>query len=88
MGGAGRCAQPVCGAGEDGPHDLLALPDGNFTMVGFMADTMNFGGPDLVSAGERDIFLATLDPERAVVRLRARGWQCLRRRVKWRAQTS
>jgi hypothetical protein len=49
------------GTGEDGPHDLLALPTGDVAVVGFMAATMNFGGPDLVSAGERDIFLATLD---------------------------
>jgi hypothetical protein len=50
------------GPGDDGPHDLVALPNGDFTVTGFMADTMDFGGPDLVSAGERDIFLATFDP--------------------------
>lgn len=50
------------GAGEDGPHDLMIDPaTDDILLTGFMAETMNFGGPDLVSAGERDMFMARLD---------------------------
>jgi hypothetical protein len=49
------------GPGEDEVHDLALQANGDIVMVGGMADTMSLGGPDLVSAGERDIFVATLD---------------------------
>ncbi|WP_106390773.1 nucleotide-binding protein [Enhygromyxa salina] len=52
------------GSGDDGVHDLEVQPvTNNIVLTGYMSETMSFGGPDLVSAGERDIFLATLDPD-------------------------
>ncbi|KIG17672.1 cell surface protein [Enhygromyxa salina] len=50
------------GPGEDGVHDLKVNDQtGDIVMVGFMSNSMNFGGPNLVSAGLRDIFLTTID---------------------------
>lgn len=51
------------GPGEDEVHDLALQSNGDIVLVGGMAGTMSFGGPDLVSAGERDIFVTTLDPD-------------------------
>jgi hypothetical protein len=49
------------GPGEDEVHDLQLQPTGEIVLVGGMAETMSFGGPDLVANGGRDIFVATLD---------------------------
>lgn len=49
------------GAGNDELHDLRVQKVGDIVMVGSMSETVDFGGGDLVSAGGRDIFLATLD---------------------------
>ncbi|WP_106094595.1 nucleotide-binding protein [Enhygromyxa salina] len=52
------------GPGEDGVHDLKVNDQtGDIVMLGFMSNSMSFGGPNLVSAGMRDIFLATLDED-------------------------
>jgi hypothetical protein len=61
-------AKSFGGPGNDGVHDLRVQPQtGNIVLIGYMAESMSFGGPPLVSAGERDIFLATLDPNGAHV---------------------
>jgi hypothetical protein len=50
------------GSGDDGVHDLKVRDQtGEIVMTGFMSESMSFGGPNLISAGMRDIFLATLD---------------------------
>lgn len=49
------------GEGDDELHDLRVQANGNIVTVGGMSATVNFGGDDLVSEGERDIFVATLD---------------------------
>ncbi|WP_106090331.1 nucleotide-binding protein [Enhygromyxa salina] len=60
--GAVQWSKRFGGPGDDGAHDVKVRDQtGEIVMVGFMADTVNFGGGDLVSAGERDIFLVTLD---------------------------
>jgi hypothetical protein len=51
------------GPGDDEVHDLKLQQNGNIVLVGGMSETMDFGGPALISAGERDIFVATLEPD-------------------------
>jgi hypothetical protein len=60
--GAVVWAQSFGGSGDDSVEDL-AVRDatGEIVMVGFMSESVNFGGPNLDSAGLRDIFLVTLD---------------------------
>jgi hypothetical protein len=49
------------GIGDDELHDLRVQANGNIVTVGSMSETVDFGGGDLVSAGLRDIFVATFD---------------------------
>jgi hypothetical protein len=49
------------GVGDDELHDLRVQANGDIVMVGSMSESVDFGGGDLVSAGLRDIFVATLD---------------------------
>jgi hypothetical protein len=52
------------GSGEDASHDLQVDPaTGNVFVTGFMSETVDFGGGDLVSAGLRDIFMASFDQD-------------------------
>jgi hypothetical protein len=51
------------GVGEDELHDVRVQANGDIVMLGSMSETVDFGGGDLVSAGMRDIFVATLDGE-------------------------
>lgn len=60
--GVPQWARSFGGSGADEVHDLRVQQNGNIVLLGGMTGTMNFGGPDLVSAGSRDVFLATLDP--------------------------
>lgn len=48
-------------AGVDEVHDLRVQQNGDIVMVGGFSNTVDFGGGGLVSAGARDIFLATFD---------------------------
>jgi hypothetical protein len=48
------------GDGEEQVHDLKLQQNGDIVLIGGMGETMDFGGPPLVSAGEGDIFVATL----------------------------
>jgi hypothetical protein len=50
------------GVGDDELHDLRAQANGDIVLLGSMSDTVDFGGGELASAGMRDIFVATLDP--------------------------
>lgn len=60
--GAVVWAQRFGGSGDDSVEDLAVRDTtGEIVMVGFMSESVNFGGPNLDSAGSRDIFLATLD---------------------------
>jgi hypothetical protein len=52
------------GGEEDELHDLrVQKSTGDIVLLGSMSSTVNFGGGDLVSAGLRDIFLATVDDQ-------------------------
>ncbi len=46
--------------GYEGGADVAVDPDGNVLLTGQFAETLDFGGDPLVSAGEKDIFLAKL----------------------------
>jgi hypothetical protein len=50
------------GPGEDDVHDLKFQQNDDIVLIGGMTETMDFGGPPLISAGASDIFVATLDP--------------------------
>jgi hypothetical protein len=54
-------SQSFGAAGVDEPHDLAVQQNGDIVMVGGFSNTVDFGGGGLVSAGARDIFLATFD---------------------------
>jgi hypothetical protein len=49
------------GVEDDELHDLRVQANGDIVMLGSMAGTVDFGGGNLVSAGLRDIFVATVD---------------------------
>jgi hypothetical protein len=53
--------QSFGGPGQDEIHDLRLQQNGDIVLLGAISDSVDFGGGPLVSAGERDIFLATLD---------------------------
>ncbi len=62
--GAPLWSESFGGDGEDGAHDLAVASDtSNIVLLGYMSETVDFGGDPLVSAGMRDIFVATLDPD-------------------------
>jgi len=48
------------GAGDDEVHDLRVQAGGEIVLVGAMSGELDLGGEPLVSAGERDMFVATL----------------------------
>jgi hypothetical protein len=54
-------AQSFGGSGADEIHDLRLQKNGDIVLLGAISDSVDFGGGPLVSAGMRDIFLATLD---------------------------
>jgi hypothetical protein len=54
-------AQSFGGPGKDEIHDVRFQQNGDIVLLGAISDTVDFGGGPLVSAGVRDIFLATLD---------------------------
>jgi hypothetical protein len=54
-------AQSFGGLGRDEIHDLRLQKNGDIVLLGAMSDSVDFGGGPLISAGVRDIFLATLD---------------------------
>lgn len=49
------------GVDDDELHDLRVQANGDIVMLGGMSATVDFGGGALVSAGSRDIFVATVD---------------------------
>lgn len=49
------------GAGDDEIHDLRVQANGEIVLLGSMSATLDLGGGELVSAGMRDVFVATLD---------------------------
>lgn len=49
------------GAGDDELHDLRVQAGGEIVLLGTMSETLDLGGEPLVSAGLRDMFVATLD---------------------------
>jgi hypothetical protein len=49
------------GAGDDEIHDLRVQAGGEIVLLGAMSGTLDLGGEPLVSAGLRDVFVATLD---------------------------
>ncbi|MFV8751746.1 nucleotide-binding protein [Nannocystaceae bacterium ST9] len=49
------------GEGDDEIHDLRVQANGDLVLLGSMSATIDFGGGALVSAGLRDMFVATLD---------------------------
>jgi hypothetical protein len=63
LGEAGQVlwARSFGGAGTDEIHDLRIQENGDIVLLGAISDSVDFGGGPLVSAGERDIFLATFD---------------------------
>jgi len=50
------------GAGIDYAFAVSALPDGSAIVVGSFTGTAQFGGTALISAGDRDVFVARIDP--------------------------
>ena len=54
-------ARSFGGPGKDEIHDLRLQQDGDIVLLGAISDSVDFGGSPLVSAGVRDMFLATLD---------------------------
>jgi hypothetical protein len=60
-------AQSFGGPGTDEIHDLRLQQNGDIVLLGAISDSVDFGGGPLVSAGVRDIFLATLDGQGAHV---------------------
>jgi hypothetical protein len=54
-------AQSFGSVGIDEPHDVAVQQNGDIVLIGGFSDTVDFGGGGLVSAGARDIFLATFD---------------------------
>ncbi len=53
-------ARSYGGPGDDELHDLRVQANDDIVLIGSMSETMSFGGDDLVSAGARDMFVATL----------------------------
>jgi hypothetical protein len=51
------------GSVADQGLDILVDASGNAVLTGYIGDTVNFGGPDLISSGPADIFVAKLTPE-------------------------
>jgi len=45
-------------AGDQNGYSIVADPVGNVIVSGFFNGTINFGGPDLTSAGSTDVFIA------------------------------
>jgi hypothetical protein len=58
-------AKSFGGPGKDEIHDLRLQQNGDIVLLGGISDSVDFGGGPLVSAGVRDIFLATLDGQGA-----------------------
>jgi hypothetical protein len=58
-------AQSFGGAGKDEAHDVRLQQNGDIVLLGAISDSVDFGGGPLVSAGLRDIFLATFDGQGA-----------------------
>lgn len=59
---------------DDVAHDIVVDPsDGSVTFTGFFQETIDFGGPDITSAGGNDFFLAKLDENGAHVWSRGYG---------------
>jgi hypothetical protein len=54
-------AESFGGPGTDEVHDLRLQQNGDIVLLGAISDSVDFGGGPLISAGVRDIFLATLD---------------------------
>jgi hypothetical protein len=50
------------GTGTDYAFAVSALPDGSAIVVGSFTGTAQFGGATLTSAGDRDVFVARIDP--------------------------
>jgi hypothetical protein len=65
--GAGQIlwARSFGGPGTDEIHDLRLQQNGDIVLLGAISESVDFGGGPLVSAGVRDIFLATLDGQGA-----------------------
>jgi hypothetical protein len=58
-------AKSFGGPGKDEVHDLRIQQSGDIVLLGAISDSVDFGGGPLISAGARDIFLATLDRDGA-----------------------
>jgi hypothetical protein len=54
-------AQSFGGPGTDEVHDVRIQQNGDIVLLGAISDSVDFGGGPLVSAGVRDIFLATFN---------------------------
>jgi hypothetical protein len=59
--GVAQWSRSFGGEGDDELHDLQLQNNGHIVLLGGMSETVDFGGPQLVSQGLRDIFVATLD---------------------------
>lgn len=60
-------AQSFGGPGTDEIHDLRLQQNGDIVLLGAISDSVDFGGGPLLSAGARDIFLATFNSQGAHV---------------------
>ncbi|MCX4239576.1 nucleotide-binding protein [Paraliomyxa miuraensis] len=56
-------AESFGGSGKDEVHDLRLQQNGDIVLLGAISDSVDFGGGSLVSAGVRDVFLATFDDQ-------------------------
>ncbi len=53
----------VGGRVEDRGYAVAAGPDGSIAMTGYFTDKVNFGGEDLVSGGQADLFVVLYGPD-------------------------
>jgi len=57
--GVHQWSQRFGSTGTEGGYAVAVFASGNVAVTGYFSGTVNFGGSDLVSAGDVDIFLAT-----------------------------
>lgn len=62
-GGAERWTQVLSGPGADYGNTIALDPKGNVLVAGSFEGSVTFAGEPLVSAGDRDIFVAKLSPD-------------------------